>query len=89
MIEAALDDLESSDRHLYGLRMILVWPIIMPDECISLLGQQVPEAIAILGRYVILLHSRRFLWQVKEVGAYLLNFVSVFWVLVGRCCFPS
>ncbi|KAI8712151.1 hypothetical protein NCS52_01312600 [Fusarium sp. LHS14.1] len=77
MIEAALGDLDLPERSSYGVRMIFVWPILLPVEFISLLEQQVPEAIAILGRYAILLHAGRELWQIKDAGSYILNHVSV------------
>ncbi|KAJ4200019.1 hypothetical protein NW759_015969 [Fusarium solani] len=78
MIEGALDDLESPERNKFGLRMIFVWPILLPEGFIGLLEQRVPEAIAILGRYAILLQAGRRLWQIKDAGEYLLNLVSAF-----------
>ncbi|KAJ3544146.1 hypothetical protein NM208_g1833 [Fusarium decemcellulare] len=78
MIEAALHDLATTERRSYGLRMIFIWPILLSENFIHLLEQQVPEAIAILGRYALLLHSGKFLWQVRDAGAYLLDLVSRF-----------
>ncbi|RTE84933.1 hypothetical protein BHE90_000512 [Fusarium euwallaceae] len=78
MIEGALHDLESTERSTFGLRMIFVWPILLPEGFIGLLEQRVPEAIAILGRYAILLQAGRKLWQIKDAGEYLSNLVSEF-----------
>ncbi|KAI7771963.1 hypothetical protein LZL87_011656 [Fusarium oxysporum] len=57
MLEGALDDLQYSDRSSFGLRMIFVWPILLPERFIVLLERGISEAIAILGRYAILLHA--------------------------------
>ncbi|RMJ14300.1 hypothetical protein CDV36_006049, partial [Fusarium kuroshium] len=78
MIEGALQDLESLERSTFGLRMIFVWPILLPEGFIGLLEQRVPEAIAILGRYAILLQAGRKLWQIKDAGQCLSNLVSEF-----------
>ncbi|RSL62871.1 hypothetical protein CEP54_005468 [Fusarium duplospermum] len=78
MIERALGDPESPERSTFGIRMIFVWPILLPEDFIGLLEQRVAEAIAILGRYAILLHAGRKLWQIKDAGEYLSNLVSTF-----------
>ncbi|KAF5250669.1 hypothetical protein FANTH_4112 [Fusarium anthophilum] len=78
LVEGALDDLQYPDRSSFGLRMIFVWPILLPDRFIDLLERGIPEAIAIMGRYYILLHAGESLWQVKDVGHYLLKLVSSF-----------
>ncbi|KAH7186736.1 hypothetical protein BKA60DRAFT_259477 [Fusarium oxysporum] len=78
MIEGALDDLQYPDRSSFGLRMIFVWPILLPERFIVLLERGIPEAIAILGRYSILLHAGESLWQVKDAGPYLLKLISSF-----------
>lgn len=76
MIETALDDVKSPDTSLFGLRIIFVWPILLPDEFISLLERQVLEAITILGRYASLLQAGRHLWQVQDAGTYLSDLIS-------------
>ncbi|KAF5544658.1 hypothetical protein FMEXI_6487 [Fusarium mexicanum] len=76
LVEGALDDLKHPDRSSFGLRMIFVWPILLPERFIDLLERGIPEAIAIMGRYSILLHAGESLWQVKDVGRYLLKLVS-------------
>ncbi|KAH7134273.1 hypothetical protein EDB81DRAFT_803542 [Dactylonectria macrodidyma] len=78
MIETALDDVKSSDTSLFGLRIIFVWPILLPDEFLRLLEHQVPEAIAILGRYADLLQAGRHLWQIQDAGTYLSSIISDF-----------
>ncbi|CVL08707.1 uncharacterized protein FMAN_06855 [Fusarium mangiferae] len=78
MIEGALDDLQYPDRSSFALRMIFVWPILLPERFIVLLERGIPEAIAIMGRYSILLHAGESLWQVMDVGPYLLMLVSSF-----------
>ncbi|KAI8711915.1 HET domain-containing protein [Fusarium sp. LHS14.1] len=96
MIQGALDDLESSERRTFGLRMIFVWPILLPEGFIRLLEHRVPEAIAILGRYAILLKAGRMLWQIKDAGQYLFNLVLVFlgrgweiWVRIRAALFSD
>ncbi|KAI1009406.1 hypothetical protein LB504_002956 [Fusarium proliferatum] len=78
MIEGALDDLQYPERSSFALRMIFVWPILLPERFIVLLERVIPEAIAIMGRYSILLHAGESLWQVKDVGPYLLMLISSF-----------
>ncbi|KAF5979384.1 hypothetical protein FBULB1_5755 [Fusarium bulbicola] len=78
LVEGALDDLQHPDRSSFGLRMIFVWPILLPERFVDLLERGIPEAIAIMGRYSILLHAGESLWQVKDVGQYLLKLVSSF-----------
>ncbi|KAI1119899.1 hypothetical protein F5Y10DRAFT_147146 [Nemania abortiva] len=78
LLRAGYQDLNNPEQNPYGLRLIFSWLALVPEKFIDFLEQQRPEAIAILGRYGILLHSGRSLWQIGDAGAYLLHMVSTF-----------
>jgi hypothetical protein len=75
LIETGFANLRDLTRSETGRRMIFLWSIMLPDLFIDLLAHQVPEAIAILGRYAILLHYGRSLWQVGDAGPRLLHII--------------
>ncbi|ETS74392.1 hypothetical protein PFICI_14258 [Pestalotiopsis fici W106-1] len=76
LIETGFANLRDLTRSETGRRMIFLWSIMLPDLFIELLARQVPEAIAILGRYAILLHYGRSLWQVGDAGPRLLHTIQ-------------
>ncbi|KAF2016703.1 hypothetical protein BU24DRAFT_441692 [Aaosphaeria arxii CBS 175.79] len=78
LIETGFENLRQLTKIELGRRMIFMWSIMLPDLFISLLECQTPEAIAILGRYAMLLHFGRNIWQVREAGPHLLKAVMEF-----------
>jgi hypothetical protein len=69
------DSVESaSQAHASGL--IWVWPINMSSEFTDLLSMRKPEALIILAYYAVLLHRRRRVWLVGNVGGILIEEIS-------------
>ncbi|KAI0168060.1 putative Zn(II)2Cys6 transcription factor [Pestalotiopsis sp. NC0098] len=77
LIETGFANLRDPARSEAGQRMIFLWSIMLPDLFIDLLAHQVSEAIAIFGRYAILLHYGSTLWQVGDAGPRLLHSIKV------------
>ncbi|KAI0428531.1 putative Zn(II)2Cys6 transcription factor [Xylaria sp. FL1042] len=78
LLEAGFEDLRKPERNRYGLRLMFSWITLVPHGYIDLLEQHRQEAIAILGRYAILLHFGQFLWQIRDAGPRLLDMVLTF-----------
>jgi hypothetical protein len=77
-----LDSVESASQvHAPGL--IWVWPINLSSEFTDLLSMRKPEALIILAHYAVLLHRRRPMWLVGNVGGILIEeisrFLGTFW----------
>lgn len=78
LIETGFDNLRDLTRIELGRRMIFMWSIMLPNVFVTLLECQVPEEIAALDRYAMLLHFGSNLWQVRDAGPRLLKAVSEF-----------
>ena len=59
-----------------GSGLVWVWPINLSSEFIDLLSMRKPEALIILAHYAVLLHRRRRVWLVGNVGGILIQEIS-------------
>jgi hypothetical protein len=73
----------ASDSAAPGSGLIWVWPINLSSEFTDLLSMRKPEALIILAHYAVLLHRRRRVWLVGNVGRILIEeisrFLGTFW----------
>jgi len=67
-----------SDSAAPGAGLIWVWPINLSSEFTDLLSMRKPEALIILAHYAVLLHRRRRVWLVGNVGRILIQEISKF-----------
>ena len=67
-----------SDSVVPGSGLIWVWPINLSGEFTDLLSMRKPEALIILAHYAVLLHHRRRVWLVGNVGGILIQEISKF-----------
>ncbi|CAI6338142.1 unnamed protein product [Periconia digitata] len=67
-----------SDSAAPGSGLIWVWPINLSSEFTDLLSMRKPEALIILAHYAVLLHRRRRVWLVGNVGGILIQEISKF-----------
>ena len=58
-----------------GEDMIFLWPTTLSLDFTELLLQKIPEALAILAYYAVLLHRKRNLWVIKDGGIFLIEAV--------------
>jgi hypothetical protein len=67
-----------SDSAVPGSGLLWVWPINLSSEFTDLLSMRKPEALIILAYYAVLLHRRRRVWLVGNVGGILIHEISKF-----------
>ena len=67
-----------SDSVVPGSGLIWVWPLNLSGEFTDLLSMRKPEALIILAHYAVLLHHRRRVWLVGNVGGILIQEISKF-----------
>lgn len=60
----------------HGVTAVLAWACCVPNEFISMLKQQVPEALVMLAYYTVILHRAREHWAVRDAGQQITKGVS-------------
>lgn len=71
-------DVEKPSNQPPGTGLIWVFPINLSSEFTALLSMRKPEALIILAHYAVLLHRRRRVWLVGNVGRVLIEEISRF-----------
>lgn len=75
-LQVGFDVWESGEGGVVRHQMIFSWTMLVESGFTAVLGRMRAEALVVLAYYAVLLHYGRGLWQVGDVGTYLLDMIE-------------